>query len=415
MEFLKYVLSLTLLLWGGSVWGQLLDDDYKYERNSLCLMMIQHPDLAFDSELQYVFKQIPMPERFNDHSLGVKVVKFAEQQDQLKNIESFIRQVDLGKRCVARWFNRDKDKGTFDVSLLRERGFYDATALDISLAKKSARGMAAIEDAGEKLIDNTYLVMNDIYYIDKSNSWMVLRDGLNVTTSLAGSMVGIPDVINSGTTEDGKLTSAMNWLYGGVIDKIKGFRVNVTSYLFRLRWDEETAGRFYSELYTDKQDYDKKKAQAWQDCKGVFKMEFVGKISNKSSKTIMSGVKTNEELIKKVCTRALDKNIADLQHSFADFRIKAPLVSTSPLLSHVGMKEDITEESQFEVLERSIDDNGCIHYKRVGVIRPVKDKIWDNRFMAIEEGAPNATLGATTFEKVSGGDFYAGMLIREIK
>ena len=416
MEFLKRLLASVLMLSSTTfIFAQSQDEDYKYERSSLCLMMVQHPDLAFDSEIQFVFKQIPMPERFNDHSLGVKVVKFAEQQDQQKNIESFIRQVDLGKRCVARWFNRDKNKGTFDVSLLRERGFYDASALDINIAKKSARGMAVIEDAGEKLIDNTFLVMNDIYYVDKSNKWMVIRDGLNFTTSIAGSLVGIPDVVNSSTTDDGKITSSMNWLYGGVIDNIKGFRVNVTSYLFRLKWDDETAGQFYTDFYTDSQDYDKKKVQAWQDSKGLFKMEFVGKISNKSSKTIMSGVKTNEELIKKVCTRALDKNIADLQHSFAEFRIKAPLVSTEPLKAYVGMKEEISEDSRFEVLERSIDDNGCIRYKRIGIIRPKKDQIWDNRFMAVEEGAVNATLGATTFEKVSGGDFYQGMLIREIK
>ena len=416
MELLKSLLASVLMLSSTTfIFAQSQDEDYKYEHSSLCVMMIKHPDLAFDKEIEYVFKQMPMPERFYDHSLGVKVVKFAEQQDQQKNIESFMRQVDFGKRCVARWFSRDKDKGTFDVTLLRERGFYDASALDINLAKKSARGMAVIEDAGEKLIDNTFLVMNDIYYIDKSNKWMVIRDGLNFTTSIAGSLVGIPDEANSGTTEDGKITSSMNWLYGGVIDNIKGFRVNVTSYLYRLKWDDETAGQFYTELYTDSQDYDKKKVQAWQDSKGLFKMEFVGKISNKSSKTIMSGVKTNEELIKKVCTRALDKNLADLQHSFAEFRIKAPLVSTEPLKAYVGMKEDITEDSRFEVLERSIDNNGCIRYKRIGVIRPKKDQIWDNRFMAVEEGAVNATLGATTFEKVSGGDFYQGMLIREIK
>ena len=153
MEFLKRLLASVLMLSSTTfIFAQSQDEDYKYERSSLCLMMVQHPDLAFDSEIQFVFKQIPMPERFNDHSLGEKVVKFAEQQDQQKNIESFIRQVDLGKRCVARWFNRDKNKGTFDVSLLRERGFYDASALDINIAKKSARGMAVIEDAGEKLV-----------------------------------------------------------------------------------------------------------------------------------------------------------------------------------------------------------------------------------------------------------------------
>ena len=385
MELLRSLLASVLMLSSTTfIFAQSQDEDYKYEHSSLCVMMIKHPDLAFDKEIEYVFKQMPMPERFYDHSLGVKVVKFAEQQDQQKNIESFMRQVDF-------------------------------SALDINLAKKSARGMAVIEDAGEKLIDNTFLVMNDIYYIDKSNKWMVIRDGLNFTTSIAGSLVGIPDEANSGTTDDGKITSSMNWLYGGVIDNIKGFRVNVTSYLYRLKWDDETAGQFYTELYTDSQDYDKKKVQAWQDSKGLFKMEFVGKISNKSSKTIMSGVKTNEELIKKVCTRALDKNLADLQHSFSEFRIKAPLVSTEPLKAYVGMKEDITEDSRFEVLERSIDDNGCIRYERIGIIRPMKDQIWDNRFMAVEEGAVNATLGATTFEKVSGGDFYQGMLIREIK
>ena len=40
--------------------------------------------------------------------------------------------------------------------------------------------------------------------------------------------------------------------------------------------------------------------------------------------------------------------------------------------------------------------------------------IWDNRYMAAEECAPNATIGATTFKKISGGDFFPGMLIREI-
>jgi hypothetical protein len=79
------------------------------------------------------------------------------------------------------------------------------------------------------------------------------------------------------------------------------------------------------------------------------------------------------------------------------------------------MKEDVNENAKYEVLEIITNDEGMTKYKRVGVIKPVADKIWDNRFMAVEEGANNATLGFTTFEKVSGGDFYPGMLVREIK
>ena len=47
------------------------------------------------------------------------------------------------------------------------------------------------------------------------------------------------------------------------------------------------------------------------------------------------------------------------------------------------------------------------------MIKPVKGKIWDNRFMAEYEDDANG-LTETEFEVVSGSGFYPGMLIREI-
>jgi hypothetical protein len=91
------------------------------------------------------------------------------------------------------------------------------------------------------------------------------------------------------------------------------------------------------------------------------------------------------------------------------------LLSVDPIKADVGLKEDITEDSRFEVLERVIDDNGKVSYERVGIIRPVKGKIKDNRYMVTEEESKDAALDATEFEKVSGKGFYQGMLIREIK
>ncbi len=61
------------------------------------------------------------------------------------------------------------------------------------------------------------------------------------------------------------------------------------------------------------------------------------------------------------------------------------------------------------------EEDGMTTYKRVGIIKPIKDKIWDNRFLAeFEEENENRVLTATEFEKVSGGDFYPGLLVREI-
>ena len=79
------------------------------------------------------------------------------------------------------------------------------------------------------------------------------------------------------------------------------------------------------------------------------------------------------------------------------------------------MKEGVDDDSQYEVLEKTIDESGRTHYERVGIIKPVSGKIWDNRYMAAEEKAEGADLKFTTFEKVSGGPFFAGMLVREIK
>ena len=78
-------------------------------------------------------------------------------------------------------------------------------------------------------------------------------------------------------------------------------------------------------------------------------------------------------------------------------------------------KEGVDEFSRYEVLEKTIDENGRINYEKVGEIKPVKGMIWDNRFMAEYEKEEGSELNYTTFEKVKGKNLYPGMLIREIK
>ena len=74
-----------------------------------------------------------------------------------------------------------------------------------------------------------------------------------------------------------------------------------------------------------------------------------------------------------------------------------------------------TPDSRYEVLEQQMDKDGRTVYKRMGVIKPVEGKIWDNRYMAADDLLEGSDLTNTTFQKVSGGHFYPGMLIREIK
>ena len=401
----KLFIILTLGFWVHTSFAQ-NDENYKYMRGSLCIMMVEHPTLEFNAQIEKAFEKMPIPNRFNSHELGVRVLSFPNNDDQLANLKIFSSENQLAKRIVSKWFGRDKATGAFNTDLLRERGHYSATKIDVKAAMAQQRGTAVLEDLGENLIGHTYWVVNDIQYVNQGNFFKSLRDVANVAKDVVGNKTTSLEETLGIDFED----SAVE-----LLDKVKGFRVKVTSHLFRLKWDEETSNTFYSEYYTENPDEDTDKVSEFKGDNDLFKMEYVGSVTSTSSKTSISGVTTNEQMIRKVCTRALDKNIADLQHKFADFRIKAPLISVEPLKAYVGMKEDINEKSRYEVLEAVPDDRGVTTYKRVGLIKPIKGKIWDNRFMADEEKTTEAALDGTLFEKISGKDFYPGMLIRETK
>ena len=392
MGLLRQVLFITLgMTFSSSLCIAQSEDGMEYERNSMHVMMIKHLNQKFDDIIEDVFLQSPFPERFNNHNLGVKTVSFAELEgDQHNNIASFIEQVNLGQKMVAKWFDRDKQTGAFDMDLIKERGFYNATQNQKNLARASMRGLALLEDAGENLISKTYLLVNDISYKSKgSGNWFL--------KSMASAYLGNVDALQKS------------------MESIGGFRVDIKSYLFRLIWNEEIAQTFYSEYYTDKGNVDAGKARAFSNEKKLFRMEYVGKTESMSTETNFKAVKDPKALLVKVCTQTIDQNIAQLQHQYADFRIKAPLISTQPLKADVGVKEDITENSRFEVLERVLDQEGKVSYEQVGIIKPVKGRIKDNRFMVTAEESQDASLDATEFEKVSGKDFFPGMLIREVK
>lgn len=393
MGFLKPKYSLllaTCMLISSLCHAQSEEIDTEYERNSMHIMMIKHPNQKFDEIIADVFINMPFPERFNNHNLGVKTITFAESEgDQSYNIKTFIDNVNLGQKMVSKWFDRDKNTGSFDLELVKARGYYNASQAQKNIARSTIRGLALLEDAGENLISKTFLLVSDISYKSKgSASWFVK----GLFNAYFGNVKGLQEAMQS----------------------IGGFSVDIKSYLFQLKWNDEIANTFYGKYYTENGAVDVDKVKAYMEDKNLFQMEYVGMTENMSSEINFVSTKDPKSLLVKICTRTLDQNIAQLQHQYADFRIKAPLISVDPLMADVGLKEDITENSRFEVLERVMDENGTITYEQVGIIKPEKGKIKDNRFMA-EEESKDTSLRATKFKQVSGKNLYPGMLIREIK
>lgn len=374
--------------------------DVKYTRNSIYSVLISHTEQKFAKEIESQFMAIPVPEKYNDHDLSVKVVHVDKKGDYTEDIHNFVNNNYIASHLISKWFDRNNLTGECSLDLIKSRGIYNATELDKELAARSTRGLAMLEDAGEQLIGNTFVLMNEINYVDKSKTSKGFGLGLRAIGQLASSFV-------PGASQLGDLT-------GSMIESIKGFKVKIHTRLYQLIWDDESASEFYNNYYSSVPDNDK--VVAFENNRSKFKLKYIGDIVSKGGNTSFMGIKEEEPLlmIRKACQRALDENVADLAKKYDQFRVKAPILSTDgDIKVAIGMKEGLTPKSKFEVLEAEEKDGKTI-YKRVGIIKPIEKKIWDNRFMALEEGAYGADFGYTSFKKESGKDFVPGMLVREI-
>ena len=386
-------------------WAQEPTPDYR--RSSIYSVLVNHTDQQFASEIKEAFLQIPVPDKFNDHNLSVKVLTMDEKlsgagkERENPVISEFLDKNLVASRLVAKWFDRDYFTGVCDMELVKERGLYNATEFDKQLAARSARGMAMLQDAGEELIGNTFVLVNDIRYVDRNKRAKTAGLVLKSLGSIASAATGV----NVDDLTDNVVD---------MVESIKGFSVKINTFLYKLEWNDELAALFYQEQYAAVPD-EVKKAN-FDKARGNYKLRYVGKVESKGGTTSFLGIKEEEPvvMVRKACQRAIDENVVDLQRNYIEFRTKSPLVSVEPLTAFVGMKEGVSPESKFEVLEAVEMENGAIRYDRVGVIEPIEGLIWDNRFMAAEEGAVGAGLGCTTFRVVSGKDFAKGMLIREM-
>ena len=409
-----FITFLLLLSFFNSQKGYCQDYELNhYHRSSLYSILLKHPEQQFSKQIVETFLKIPLPEKYNNHNLKMAAINAPILQSMSKEeiegaykdaVSNMLHRNKIGGRLVEKWFNRDKTTGAFDMNLVKERGFYDASILDIQEALHSTRGIAQLEDAGEKLLSHTYVLVND-RYADATLKRNL--QGFGVLIGMMGSAF-VPIVGNALARTIGETGVAIN-------DLVVGFKVYVTSYLYRLDWNNEIANDFYSNLWFDSANIDTEKKRQFNSKMGNFNLTYIGCTTVYSGETSLAGVRCESDMFLKVCTRSIDKSISELQKSFDEFKVYSPLISTSPLYAYIGIKEGVDEDSKYEVLEKTVNDNGRIEYKRVGIIKPMPGKIWDNRFMAIDDKTENSDLEYTTFEKVSGGDFYSGMLIREIR
>ncbi|MCG9791167.1 hypothetical protein [Flavobacterium algicola] len=418
--------------------------DIKYRRSSLYTILLESDAFPKKDKVINAYNNAPFPDKYDNHNLSEKsfdpkkytVTKEERESSGQKQsklggftkglvseatggivdstevdmpilIGKYFEQNKTANKLVGKWFDRQVD-GTFDIDLIGKRGLINASFLDMKTAEASNEGKALILTAGEELINNTFVVVSKMKFVENEPLARAIRDAAIQT---AASNISVEFL----------RTKAINLANKGYDIAKEGYSVWTTSYLFKLKWDESISNTFYSDLWVDKttvgsSSSDERKLNF--DNSDLFQLEYIG--SEKSSNLVTFSLKekrTEDQIIDLSVTRNIDNVYAKLQKKYDVFKTKVPLFSGNPLTAKIGMKEGLEGGEKFEVLEAIMDQKtGKIDYKKKGTIKVDKKLIWDNRYVDVQvdgsEIEDKPAIDVTTFE---GGDkFYSGMLIRQI-
>jgi hypothetical protein len=412
----------------------------KYRRSSIYTIMLDDAGLVKADTIKDAFMKSPVPDKYNDHNLSIRsfnpkeiILTAAERKSKGSNVGSkfgksilnntsggladttdvkdlpliiakFLDKKMIAKGMVAKWFNRS-EKGAFDMGLIGERGSWDATEMAANVAKKTTRGVASLADAGEELIGNTFVVVTRFKYVNKEEVAKATNNLLSVADRFGGSSLSAFTKVAS----------------TGVKVAAKGYVVQTTSYLYRLKWNDSVAAVFYQSYWIDEKSFDQKKKEAF-DTTSLFSLDLIG--TEKAWADVQSSIfskRSEAELVRIATVNAIDAVIAKLQKKYDVFKTKTPLFTADPLTAKIGLKESLEKGDKFEVLEQELDEKtGKTSYVRQGVIKVDGTQIWDNRYMAAELAA-DTTKNADAKPKIDrtlfkGSNKYEpGMLIRQIQ
>ena len=443
------VLTVACLVGTTQTFAQESSKDFKYRRSSLSMILIESESFPNKDAVMSSWNNYPFPDKYNKHEIDLKsfninAIVLSEQdllnagflKDTLKNplqiakatgslkpvkylnteqtiavvmptekqeyqlkIDKVMNDNKLANKLVAKWFNRSAD-GKFDMSLIQERGFYNASELEASIAQGQALGAASLGDAGEELLRNTFVTFTKLEFIENEPAAAIVRDAAKAY--IAESMAGKPQML---------IDKSMQ-VVDATYEKTKeGYSLWSKTWLYRLNWNDSIAAIFYNDLWSNPSAFDKS---------DLFSLEFVGDQYNQSLVTFKIGEKrTQEQIIDLALVRNVDNAFAKLQKKNDVFKPKVPVLTSNPITAQIGMKEGLNGGESFDVLEMTLNPKtGLTEYKKVGSAKADKKIIWDNRYNAGEQVEPvldkdGNPITATPFK--GGKTIQPGMLLKQVK
>lgn len=379
----------------------------EYSRSSLTLFLLEPGRSSTQQRFKSIMKEIQVPDKFNNNNLdqrSLDVSGFERDADEvffqqamnrgiipgsgLENIYHTLKQKRFTNQVIAKWWSRKED-GTFGVELLQERGAYDATDAEVIAARAGIRGMSRVMDAGEELINKSYILVFDFY---------------NTKT--------MEQYYNDVDNNRREIARQLERDYTPVERNMEGYRTDVMAHLFRIDYNDSVSAVFYQELWIDpgKDDIQTQNAKKQRFDDFDFPLAYVTSVKatqqSAQSKKATLGKKTDGQLFEKLVNDAIEEVLFQFSTRYEDFRVKTAVYDTRPIRAKIGLKEGVRVDQRYFVYEYRLGASGEPVPVRRGVVR-ASNKITDNRQVATGETTPSR------FYQIAGRRIQPGMLIQQ--
>lgn len=360
----------------------------EYNRNALSVLVLQ-TNSQYSNDLMAASGNAIISGKFDDNSIELHNIK------ALSNVNNIQQQLVKGQvvnQIISKWFSRDTATGEFDMMVIHERGMYNATDDEVREASASKIGLASLKDAGESLINRSYVLVMDFYDIETMRQ-----------------------VYNKQDVRKKIRAEAMNKNYQPVRRVKTGWVGNVRGYLYKINFNDSLINIFYNDLWIyEDDDEETKKIKKERFENSNFPIEFVTQVSGKADGSqykaghvMATPVQlTKNELFQKMINTGLSSCLSKAERVLDAFQVKAPVYKVKPISSKVGKKEGLKTDQRYFVMESYQNRKGEIDTKRKGIVR-VK-KVTDNR-----EVATGDQTNYTSFYQVAGRKIEAGMQLHQ--
>lgn len=357
----------------------------EYDRNALTIIGLKS-DSPLADPIARMIDTIKITDKFYDNEIGFRTIPFnpvvslfdkVQQEKTFKtDMVKLLNEKKVGQAIVAKWFNRQPD-GTFNTSVLKERGVYNSDDSDLSIATASKRGESAMMDAGLGLVDHSYILVlgfSNLTTMDEYYTKTEAKPEAHTMNGVKGDLIGL---------------------------------------LYKLNFNDSVSSVFFQDMWVSKTTTDSKARIARFDATTFPLVPVKNLIMPVQSTQYNPGQslapkeqKTQTQLIRDMVNSSMRNVMNQLTFQVSEFKVKAQIYKTNPIAVKIGKKEGLGFDQRYFVFENRETRKGEKFSSRRGIIKSMS--VADNRTVISGETQPSY------FYQVAGGKIdNMGMFVEQ--